>query len=610
MPTKSEFQRLMEDSTSFCDAYRSTNIDPAHRRADMAYHGILENEQEYIERKRSALFIPKTRQHCTGWKTTITNAFFMSDDFVTLTNAVAPEKARFTNEVVNLRLDKGRNYRSVHAFISKAADAHVKYGNAIGKVGWEYRSEAVEEVGPDGEVTKYESPETDRPFLELIPFENVQYDYRVISEDPVNDSPFWRQWIPMYVGDVKAKFASREWKKPRGFNWENIAAPASTELVRKSRQGKMQNPSAQSFGSDDVSEYRQIWAVENYFRVGGTDWTFISLGDEYIVTDPERVVDKFAHGSRPYAMSSFDPEAFRSYSDGVPEKGRHLQAEINAIRNQRRDNVSIILNRGHYVRRDAGVQLQSLLAPRPGMVTLGDSITQNDIRPMEMQDVTASAYNEEQITERNFEEISGKSQNRLGVQSADRQTATEAAIEASSGGEYEAFVIKGFSDGFVYPLMCMYIINVVAMESDEATLMDAALATGLPPDPMLLAPCEITINAGMGSTNKELRSMRLATAIDQGIMLAQVDPTFVGTVKELYRERLPLLGIKNVDRFVPPTAQQQGALPQNAGGTGPGATPPASGPMALPPPPGINPALSEAASNSPSLGGMARGMLQ
>lgn len=613
MPSKDTFLELMEDATSFCDSYRSANIDPAHRRADNAYHGILEKEEEYRERKRSALFIPKTRQHCTGWKTTITNAMFTSDDLVTLTNTLDPDGARFTNEVVNIRLEK---HLPTFSFISKASDAHVKYGNAVGKTGWDYRTETVEERGLDGSVTRYEAPETDAPFLELIPFENIQYDYRVISEDPVQDSAFWRHWIPMLVGDVKAKFKSGEWKKPKNFDWNIVSAPASTKLVRKRRQGKMQDPSATEFGRNDgtdkdkeLASYRQIWAVENYFRIAGTDWTFYSIGDEYIVTKELRVVDKFVHRKRPFAMSQYDPESFRSYSDGLPEKSRHLQAETNAIRNQRRDNVSIVLNRGHYVRREAGVQLQSLMNPRPGMVTMADDITDSAIRPMDVMDVTASAYREEEITDRNFHEISGRSANRMGVQSADRQSATEAAIEASSSGEYEGFVIKGFTDMFMKPLLSMLVANIVEMESDREVLNDAALATGLPPDVGYLVPCEIVINAGMGVTNKELQMQRIGVAIDRGIQLASVDPTFAGTVRELYRDLLPLLGRKNTERYIPASPQQRGAAPPNAG-VAPAGGPSPAGQPALPPPPGMSPELSQAVGQTPAMGGFARGMLQ
>ena len=609
MPSKKDFLRLMEDSTAFCNRYRQANIDPAHRRADNAYHSILENEADYQERKRSSLFIPKTRDHCRRWTTTITNAFFMSDDIVTLTNTLYPDEARYTNEVVNIRLDKSV---PTFQFVSKSAHATVKYGNAVGKTGWDFRTEVREEKSLDGTVTRYEAPETDVPFLELVPFENIQYDFRVISEDPVTDSPFWRQWIPMYVGEAEAKFKAGEWKRPKDFSWENVKIPAATDSVRKARQGKMADPQAESFGKNEgetpeerLTSYRQIWCVENYFRIAGTDWTYLSLGDEYIVTPPVRVADKFPHGRRPYAMSQFDPEAFRSYSDGLPEMMRHLQAEENAIRNQRRDNVSLVLNRGHIVKRNSGVQLHSLQNSRPGRITLTDDM--EAIKPEEMPDVTASSYREEEITSRDIEQISMQSSNKLGVMSSDRQSATEAAINASASGEQEGFIIKSFVDMYMRPLLTMFVSNVVAYESDQNVFNDASLATGFPPDPSMLTECEVVINAGMGSTNKELRAQRIGAAIDRGIQLAQVDPTFAATVKELYRDLLPLLGLKNTDRYVPQPARQRGAPQPGAGNASP-AMPSSPEPLALPPSTTGSPSGIEGA--APNLGGFASGLMQ
>src|SRR3990172_3671001 len=179
MPDQKELLKLMKSATVFSDDYREANIDAAHRRADNAYHSILENEADYLARKRSALFIPKTRDHCTRWMTTITNAFYSSDDLVTLTNTLEPEGARFTNEVVNIRLEK---HLPTFAFIACGADATVKYGNAVGKTAWDYRVEERSETSLDGVTTTSISPETDKPTLELIPFENIQYDFRVISE--------------------------------------------------------------------------------------------------------------------------------------------------------------------------------------------------------------------------------------------------------------------------------------------------------------------------------------------------------------------------------------------------------------------------------------------
>jgi hypothetical protein len=602
----------MTDATTYCEDYRANNIDPAHRRADKAYHGELENLQDYIDRGRSQLFIPKTRDHVRRWTTTIVNAFYLSDDIVTVQYSLDEAKERFTNEVLNRRIEGKTEF---FKFLTQAAHAHVKYGNAVGKTGWCYEEKSEKTVSTDAETgesieTETVSPVLDKPFFELIPFEQVQIDYRCTSTNPVQDSPFFRQWTPMYVTDVEAKFAAKEWKRPKGIDWDKLSdGPWTLDSVRATRQGGMQDPSQATVGSASdgpALSYRQVWVVENYFRSGGTDWTFISLGDEHIVTEPERVTDKFTHHKRPFALSQFDPEAFRVYSDGLPEMMKGLQAEINAIRNQRRDNVSLCLNKSWLVRRGAGMQLSSLINARSGAVHLGDQIGEDAIREVPMTDVTASSYREEEMAHNDLEEISGQSQNTMGVNAPDRQTATASAIAASSAGEIESFIIKGFIEGLIRPLLEMFYDNEVEMENDPDVLAFAAVNTGLPPDETLIVRGELVINAGMGATNKELRASKYERILDRCIQLAAADPSFIQTAKEVMREWLPLSGVKNVERFLP-------AAP-GAGQPAVGAAVPPPGSEAAPPasaaaPQGIPPELSSDVASTPGMGGFARGML-
>ena len=602
MPKKAEMMLLMKDSTRFSDSYRESNIDEKHKAADNAYHGVLENLEEYKKRGRSCLFIPTTRDHVRRWVTTVVNAFYVSDDIVSLQHP-DPYKQLFTNEVFNLRLEL---YTSFFTFLSQAAHAHVKYGNAIAKTGWEYadgyRMEYDEEAGQKKEIY---DPLVDRPFFELVPFENLMYDYRVIGTDPMQSSPYLRHWVPYYINDVEEKFKAKTWKKPRDLNYGRVKSRASADSVRQARAGSMTDPQAEDFNRSypDGSSYDQVWVVENYFRMGGTDWTWMSLGDEYIVTDAVRTYDKFTHHKRPFVLSQFDSEAFRSYSDGLPELFKDLQAEQNAIRNQRRDNVALVLNCGHYVRRGAGINLASLQSSRPARIVLGDRIGQDDIRREEVSDVTASSYREEEITERDIEKISQQSGNRLGATAASRTTATEAAISAASTGEMEGFIVKGFVETFVRPLLEMFMDNVSEYETDDDVLAKAAVATGLPPARELITRCEVVINAGMGSTNKEIRSMRLERVIDR-MTQAQISPL------EVMREWLPLVGLKNANRMLPPPQQQGGAAPPGqAGGVGQGALAPGGNAGEESPLPGQSPGLNEAAQDIPNFGGYAGAMV-
>ena len=613
MPTKTQFKTLMKDATTYCEDYRSTNIDPAHKRADLAYHGTLENLADYEERGASSLFIPKTQINVDKWVKTLVNAFYISDDIVTIDYSLDEAKERFTNEVVNRRIEGKTTF---YQFLRDSAHAHVKYGNVVGKTGWEYQEKSEKSVYEDefGEktVTETTSPVVDKPFFEVVPFEHVQIDYRCTSINPVQDSPFFRQWTPMYVTDVEAKFAAKEWKKPKGVDWDKHSeAPWMQASVRKTRQGNMQDPSQTTVGSASdgpALSYHQVWVAENYFRSGGTDWTFISLGDEHILTEPERVTDKFVHAKRPFAISKYNPESFRVYSPGLPELLRGPQAEANAIHNQRRDNVSLCLNKQWLVKRGMGIQLSSLINSRPGAVHLGDNIDEGSVRELPMTDVTSSGYREQEVNDFLIEQISGHSANTLGVGAPDRQTATASAIAASSAGEDEAFKIKCFIEDYVRPLLEMFYDNIVEMENDPDVLAFAAINTGLPPDETLIARGELVINAGMGATNKELRASKYERILDRCIQLAAADPSFLQTAKEVMREWLPLSGVKNVERFLP-AAPGAGQPAVGAAGTSPGTEADPSSATTAAPQQGIPPDLSAEVASTPNAGGFARGLL-
>lgn len=601
MPSKREFMEMMLDADRFATDYREENIDPDHQAADDAYHGVLPNEAEYMKRGRSMLFIPKTRDHVRKWTSIITNAFYASDDIVTNSYPADLDKQKFTNEVFNIRLELEKDF---YVFLRQSAHATVKYGNAIGKTGWEYKDGVRVEVDKDmGTLVTVEDPIVDRPFFEVVPFENVQYDYRCIGNDPMQDSPFLRHFTPAYITDVEFMFKNKQWKKPRGLSYDKVMVSSTDNRssVRRARLGGHRDPTDENFDGmrrGPGGSYDQVWVVENYFRVGGTDWTFLSLGNEYILTEPERVVDKFAHGKRPFAMSTWDPEAFKSTSNGLPYMMGDLQAEINAIRNQRRDNVSLVLNARHYVSRQAKIEMATLYSSMAGGAIIGHDVSPDKIRREEVTDVTASAYREEEISSRDIEEISAQSENKLGVATSDRTTATEAAIKASSAGEMEGYVVKNFVETYIRPLLEMFHDNLLEYEDDEEVFMKAALATGLDPDPELLVRTEIVINAGMGTMNKEIRSMRWEKVINLMIQSGQ------GNVQEAFAEWLALVGVKNTKRFLPQATPAGPNLVQSAG------PPPSGAPSPLPEAPGSASRGAEEGPGTANFGGLAGGLLQ
>jgi hypothetical protein len=99
-----------------------------------------------------------------------------------------------------------------------------------------------------------------------------------------------------------------------------------------------------------------------------------------------------------------------------------LQEELNATRNQRIDNVSLILNKVWKKRRSADIDEADLVS-QPGAIIEMDDI-RNDLEPLDYPDVTQSAYREEEIIKQDMQYISGVSEYARGATPQRKETAT------------------------------------------------------------------------------------------------------------------------------------------------------------------------------------------
>jgi hypothetical protein len=123
----------------------------------------------------------------------------------------------------------------------------------------------------------------------------------------------------------------------------------------------------------------------------------------------------YLHNKKPFIdLHDTDiPNEF--WSVGEVEPLVSLQYELNDVRNQRMDNVTLILNRMWKVNKGAGVN-ESELVSQPGGVVHTDDM--NGIEPLTTPDVTASAYNEESLIKGDMQQASGVSDYTKGVGSS------------------------------------------------------------------------------------------------------------------------------------------------------------------------------------------------
>jgi len=138
------------------------------------------------------------------------------------------------------------------------------------------------------------------------------------------------------------------------------------------------------------------------------------------------------HSKKPFVFQSWEPLPNEPYGLSAMDIIRHLNEELNTNRNQRIDNVSLVLNRMWLVRKNADIDESELVSRPHGIVRVDD--IHNDIRELSMSDVTASTYNDEAIIRRDAENALGTPALVRGATDATRQTATEATIKNASAG--------------------------------------------------------------------------------------------------------------------------------------------------------------------------------
>jgi len=143
-------------------------------------------------------------------------------------------------------------------------------------------------------------------------------------------------------------------------------------------------------------------------------------------------VNPYIHQRKPF-IKLMDIEDIASFPGiGEIEQLASLQYELNDVRNQRMDNVTLILNRMWKVNKNAGVDEEDLES-RAGNVIHTDNMA--GIEALETPDVTASAYNEEVVIKDDMETVSGINDYAKGSGSeAKNETATGIMLlqEASS----------------------------------------------------------------------------------------------------------------------------------------------------------------------------------
>lgn len=523
---------------------------------------------------RSKGFRPKTRANVRNMEAAAAAAFFANQDIVD----IAPQRpgdpqqqasAEIWKEVLQYRLTK-----TIPWFLTVVGgiqDTSV-YGVVASYQDWEYEerrykveAEIPGTMDPETgmplteEVTQYETVR-DQPICKLIAPENLRIHPSADWIDPIGTSPAIIELVPMYVMDVRAKMTEPDPKtgEPK---WKKLTDEQMSEAT------KQRDDSTRSTREEDreevpdthhesLSDFDIVWVHRVIMRSSDGDVLYYTLGNEFLLSDPVPLDTRYPQG-RPYTLGYIVLEAHKFMPDSPTQIGSDLQAEINEIANQRRDNVKLVLNKQYRVRRGAQVDLQMLTRNVPGGVVLMND-PNTDVVEAQFPDVTGSSYQEQDRLNADFDELLGNFS--IGSVQTNRklgETVGGMQMMRSGASTLQEYSLRVFAETWVEPTLRQILKLEQAFETDETILAIAAekaqllqrFGTEQATDEILEQELTLTVNVGIDATDPVMRVQRLLFAL-QSISQTMANPIPGLKGDEVVKEVFGRLGYKDGSRFI------------------------------------------------------------
>lgn len=392
-------------------------------------------------------------------------------------------------------------------------------GAVVGAIEWRYREKvtyvpAVEEgvavIDEDGEPMFDEKKEVlqDEPHVRLVPLENFRFNPSADWTNPILDSSYLIELMPMQISDIIDRMEQEDpktgepaWRK---LTVAQIGSATTYEFdtTRMAREGNRQDP--KDSRAQTISRFRTAWVQKVIIRIKGEDWLYYTLGTEFLLSEPKLLSEVYLHNMRPYELGICILEAFRTYPSGVVELGQDLQASANELSNQRRDNVNLVLNKRYHIKRGENVDLNALMRNTPGGGVMMDNT--DAVEVVNTPDVTSSSYQEQDRINVDFDEVTGQfSQSTVQSNRSLNETVGGLELMSSGSNQMTEYLIKVFAVTFPERVLKQLVALEQAYETDEVIL---ALAGDR---------AKLFQKFGIDQITDELLRQRLTTKVDLGI---------------------------------------------------------------------------------------------
>jgi hypothetical protein len=342
------------------------------------------------------------------------------------------------------------------------------------------------------------------------------------------------------------------------------------------------------------SSTKQVELLEYYGIYGPNDeeWV-ITVANRNVVIRAEK--NPYPNGKRPFVKVCIDPNNFLFYGTGIADVLENTQIALNDTRNQRMDNINLILNKLFLVVKDANVNEQDLIS-RPGGVIYTD--LPNGVTLLDTPDVTQSAYEEESILKQDAQEaigvsdiVNGQLQDVGGASKSEvlNKTAKGAQIAVEQAGSKFKYYMQNIEDAMRELGKKLYqynqefmtdekVIRVLAPNGYEQVKKQGLLSKikpmlGLPVQksspwqfvrvkPDAIRNVSLDVQVESGSTQPIEESLKQQKIVNLINLLASLPVTTGETFMAMAEEILKTFSVPNKDQIMKTLQVPQGGAPK------------------------------------------------
>lgn len=580
----SEWLKLAQDaysrSTNYIDAnYRKGWEDNLRMFQSKHPRDSKYNSEAY--KYRSRVFRPKSRSVLRKNEATAVMAFFSNPDVVGIEPVNQDDPMQLASAAVMQELMQYRLTKTIPWFLTLIGgfqDA-MTVGLVCSMQVWRYRTktENIEQTAemPGFGMVKIKLPQVkiieDKPCIELFPIENIRFDPASHWNDIVGTSPYLIMQIPMYINDVLDNMESED---RAGHSWKKIdkktlmsAKVSGMDALRQTRNDGREDAEAVT---SEVNEFDVIMVHLNFIKTGDTTYAYYTLEDKHILSEPMPVEEMFLHcqdGRPPVQIGFCVIETHKAVPTSIIGLTSELQKEANEIANQRLDNVKFVLNKRWIIRRGANIDVESLMRNVPGGATLANNV-ETDMREVNWQDVTSSAYQEQNLVNNDFDDLAGNfAQSSVQTNRSLNETVGGMRLMAQGANLLTEYTIRVLVETWVEPVLRQLVKMEQAYETDEVILAIAAQKAKLfqkygmnqVTDSLLNNELTISVNIGMGATDPDARLQKFQASMKLYSDIAAQGSADID-LPEVRKQLFGLSGFRDGEKFfkkeVDPKVQQ------------------------------------------------------